>query len=607
MTDHANFKVLTYTEVSGSLLVFAVFSISMALIFHEDTALAPDAPPVAFIAVWVAIAWFSLSKVERGQASLVDLPPVDHKDLNHSAPNFFLLDHHDTSSALVPSTTSRASSTLVKTERLPLSTIELHNGALLSAQKSSYSLGPHLSLNKAATSLETSHGRWVHKLKENPNLKIAVIGGGIYGCHFANVFKKACEEVSACTTEPINAKLTIFEKDEILFSQASGKNSFRIHKGFHYPRSGNTRRMCYTDHHKFCLLYPSFFQAPNGASNNVKGNQSPAFPKLFAIAKGENTIIDYEAMRNLLAGAKYEAGGTSMWNEVDGELWNEDIRKSGTAALMRDQMRDLGFNADLIDGAFLVQAEPILYADAPRTWFTQQFTKSPFVELVMQKRVDRADIQEGLDGDLLVHQEPFDLALNCTYNQAIPMQPTNHRAFYDLCLSVIVAEKPNHGRMPALSFGIFDGPFPSLEPYDFSSRENLPAELKKFADQNLFQIFDVELSSIARSCDAETAYKLMASWEEKKRVRSEEYEEAVQGIWAKCQHYFPRLGEDFELAGTWFALKTKVEDKSASRPVVVLSDDGVDRQGRFIQVFSSKLTSIFGAEEEVLGILENIA
>ncbi len=99
------------------------------------------------------------------------------------------------------------------------------------------------------------------------------------------------------------------------------------------------------------------------------------------------------------------------------------------------------------------------------------------------------------------------------------MQPKNHKAFYDLCLSVIVAEKPNHDRMSAISFGIFDGPFPSLEPYDFSSHGNLPTELKKFETQNLFQIFDVELSSIATSSDAGTAYALMASWEDQRTTK----------------------------------------------------------------------------------------
>lgn len=456
----------------------------------------------------------------------------------------------------------------------------------------------NLSSDESLRALKACHSKWLKQLEINPNLQIAIIGGGIYGCHFANVFKMACEESSALTNESITAKLTIFEKDDVLFSQASGKNSFRIHKGFHYPRTGNTRRMCYSDHNKFCHLYSEFFQTLDAPREEV-----PAFPKVFAIAKDERTKIDYQAMRNLLAGAKYQ-GGSSMWDEIDGELWNEDIRQSEDSIYLRKQMNELGFNVDLLDGAFLVQVEPILYADKPREWFTDTFTKSPFVDLAMGTRVDRGDIQENSNGEMLIHQQLFDLALNCTYNQAIPMQLSRHTSFYDLCLSVIVAEKSHHQRVPAVSFGIFDGPFPSLEPYDFANNTNLPAELKKFEEQNLFQIFDVELSSVGRCCHPDAAYGLMASWEGKKREGSKEYHDAVQRIWDKCEEFYPRLGEDFELAGTWFALKTKVEDESASRPLIVERDESVDREGRFVQVFSSKLTSIFKAEEDVLALME---
>ncbi len=87
-----------------------------------------------------------------------------------------------------------------------------------------------------------------------------------------------------------------------------------------------------------------------------------------------------------------------MWNQIDGELWNNDISSSSNAAFMAEQMKNLGLDVDKIEGAFLVRVEPILFADEPRKWFTEQFTQSPFVELVMGKRVDQADVQESIDG-----------------------------------------------------------------------------------------------------------------------------------------------------------------------------------------------------------------
>ena len=348
--------------------------------------------------------------------------------------------------------------------------------SLLSLDNSDHS--EDFSLDEARRSLSLSHERWVNQLLENPNFKIAVIGGGIYGCHFANAFNSACEKASTILKEKIGAKLTIFEKDDVLFSQASGKNSFRIHKGFHYPRTGNTRKMCYNDHNKFIHCYPHFFQT---TFDEERDETIPAFSKVFAIAKDEKTILDYDAMRDLLKGAKYHNSGASMWDEVDGELWSEEIRNSVDVNKQREQMEKLGFNPDLIDGAFLVQVEPILYADKPGLWFTQQFQMSPFVELAMGQSVDREDIKpRGKEGDILVHGSPFDLIFNCTYNQAIPLQLSDHTTFYDLCISVIVAEKEcTDNVLPVVSFGIFDGPFPSLEPYDFDSNNYLPKELQR--------------------------------------------------------------------------------------------------------------------------------
>ena len=47
-----------------------------------------------------------------------------------------------------------------------------------------------------------------------------------------------------------------------------------------------------------------------------------------------------------------------------------------------------------------------------------------------------------------------------------------------------------------------------------------------------------------------------------------------------------------------------MEDENASRPLIVLPDNTIDKEGRFIQVFSSKLTSIFEAEEAVLNLID---
>lgn len=59
-------------------------------------------------------------------------------------------------------------------------------------------------------------------------MKIAVVGGGIFGTTAAIKLAQAGHEVE------------LFEKNEELLSAASGINQYRLHRGYHYPRSKNT-------------------------------------------------------------------------------------------------------------------------------------------------------------------------------------------------------------------------------------------------------------------------------------------------------------------------------------------------------------------------------
>merc|ERR1712227_956368 len=84
-----------------------------------------------------------------------------------------------------------------------------------------------------------------------PKLRIAVIGGGIYGCHNALMLAKNGFQV------------TLYEKEDHLFAGASGHCAFRIHKGYHYPRSQKTRALCTSDHEKFMDSYGHLTQDKN--------------------------------------------------------------------------------------------------------------------------------------------------------------------------------------------------------------------------------------------------------------------------------------------------------------------------------------------------------
>ena len=58
--------------------------------------------------------------------------------------------------------------------------------------------------------------------------KIAVVGGGIFGCTAAWKLAKEGYDV------------TLYEKNDDIISQASNINQYRLHRGYHYPRSKQT-------------------------------------------------------------------------------------------------------------------------------------------------------------------------------------------------------------------------------------------------------------------------------------------------------------------------------------------------------------------------------
>lgn len=62
--------------------------------------------------------------------------------------------------------------------------------------------------------------------------KIAVIGGGVFGATSAIFLSRAGHEV------------TLFEMADELLTAASGINQYRMHRGYHYPRSAETIESC---------------------------------------------------------------------------------------------------------------------------------------------------------------------------------------------------------------------------------------------------------------------------------------------------------------------------------------------------------------------------
>lgn len=96
--------------------------------------------------------------------------------------------------------------------------------------------------------------------------KIHIVGAGWYGCHIA----------AELMADGHNVK--VYEQRSRAFYGASGANPARLHLGFHYPRSHETRKMCQTNYKKFMGYYGEFTR---GIPVNI-----------YAVAK-DDSMVDY--------------------------------------------------------------------------------------------------------------------------------------------------------------------------------------------------------------------------------------------------------------------------------------------------------------------------
>jgi sugar phosphate isomerase/epimerase len=74
-------------------------------------------------------------------------------------------------------------------------------------------------------------------------MKLDVVGAGWYGCHMADYLIE----------KGYNVRL--FEQKDDIFENVSSHNQNRLHEGYHYPRSFNTRQLCKRNYTRFLQEY----------------------------------------------------------------------------------------------------------------------------------------------------------------------------------------------------------------------------------------------------------------------------------------------------------------------------------------------------------------
>lgn len=103
-------------------------------------------------------------------------------------------------------------------------------------------------------------------------MKIGIIGGGFYGCYLAKHLSK-------------NNKVFLFEKNKKLIQESGKINQYRLHQGFHYPRSESTIKQTKEGFNNFFNEFKKFIYFPRYNFYCIHKNSHVDFASYLKIIK----------------------------------------------------------------------------------------------------------------------------------------------------------------------------------------------------------------------------------------------------------------------------------------------------------------------------------
>jgi hypothetical protein len=236
------------------------------------------------------------------------------------------------------------------------------------------------------------------------DINVLIIGAGMYGCHTANLLLK------------LGINFKIIDKENDFFLSSSSKNQNRLHMGFHYPRSYNTRHECIDGYIKFIKKY-SF------AIQNIPNNY-------YFIEK--KSIIDYTTYKNIY------------------NFENIPFHENTLANL------PFKYNKDMFDKNAILVNEKFINFKELQKYFTSLLSKN------LIKDYDENKL--NINNNIIYDNEEFTHLFDCTYLRLNISSKLD--VFYELCI-VFLYEQID--KTETFGFTIMDGPFLSLYPYNIEN------------------------------------------------------------------------------------------------------------------------------------------
>lgn len=383
--------------------------------------------------------------------------------------------------------------------------------------------------------------------------KIAIIGGGWYGCHIARVLQSKGYSV------------TLFESNDDILKGISGNFGVRLHVGPHYPRSEKTRKNCRTGYDEFIKTYP-------------------------------NLVVEH-------AYSIYALGTLDANNEPP-KIDLKTFRKVGKENQNSREIDPIKWGYSNLQSAFDIEEPSVLVGNLLREKF-KTYLRNAGVTVICNFKVHQL-VREG--AKTLVYGDSscgiFDYAVNTTGYQSLlpPLKsslPFELSIIYQPCLALLYEDKLSKSMsLPPFSFIVMDGWFPCIMPYieNKEDREVTGSHYRKYiVTHGKFTIMgSYKTVEEARLCLEKIDEQFIVSQIQPK------CEIEMQKFWPLFGAYMPNSTERrFKCVGWKGTVLTKIKTNKEFRSAVTFAREGI------VYVIPGKVSNIFDAERETLSLINN--
>lgn len=276
-------------------------------------------------------------------------------------------------------------------------------------------------------------------------MKIIIIGTGWYGLHTYLFLKELNQDL----------EITILEKNSEIFDNSSNFNQNRLHLGYHYPRSYNTRKLCIQGYYKFISKYRELVDF---IDNNY-----------YLISK--KSLIDYQTYLSIFKDINYQH------NLIKNDYFND------------------------IDGDIINTKEKIINSIKSKNFFNEKIDKNNIkfnynVTKIIQQN-NKVIINNDLECDLLI---------DCTYNQ---LNLSKKKYIYELTISLIYDRINFDNNFESIT--VMDGNFFSLFPREISKQKYTLTHVKytpliksyNIQDVHNYKLTDETLEKVKKNMEIE--------------------------------------------------------------------------------------------------------